>query len=148
MPPIWLKPWATNLALYWAMLPMVSFLALKTHLDPMIFALAGASSSLQVPAAFKVASSSWMAFSHNGQSGHRLTSVSDRGSSASASAVSVRNMCSRPSKFSSSVGVPSCTDHAPPASSGSSTNDPGICRPGTCGTPSLDCRLHTMRDGF
>ena len=46
---------------------MASFLALKTHLEPMMFAPSGASSSLYVPAAFKVANSSLMAFSVTGQ---------------------------------------------------------------------------------
>ncbi len=52
-----------------------------------MFAFGGASSSFQVLAAFNVASSSWIAFSHSGQSGRHFASVSKWGSSALASVV-------------------------------------------------------------
>lgn len=69
------------------MLPTTPFFALKTHFEPTLFAPSGASSSLQAPAAFKVASSSSMALSQYGQSGLRFAFARVRDSSASASTV-------------------------------------------------------------
>src|SRR6266850_722353 len=138
------------------MFPVVSFFALNTHLEPIIFAPGGASSSLQVPAAFKVTNSSSMACSHSGQSGRRFALASVCGSSASVLAVSAVKTCSRPLKSSSSSGVPLITAHTPPASSPSLANDSGNCMPGTrCESvphmdvmPSPDCKSHTMCEGF
>jgi hypothetical protein len=133
------------------MLPAASFFALKTHLEPMMLAPGGASSNLHVPAAFKVASSSSIAFSHNGQSGLRLASASDRGSKASASAVSATSAYLRPSKSSSSVGEPFSTDQTPPASSGSSSRAPGSCKARAVLVsvePKPACKSRTTREGL
>ncbi len=94
----------------WEHRSAASFFALKTHLDPMMLAPGGASSSLQVPAVFSVASS------QSGQSGRCLASARVRGSRASGSAVSAANMYSSHSS-SSSASNPLSADHAPPASS-------------------------------
>src|SRR5258707_15878492 len=93
------------------MLSAVSFLVLKTHLEPIIFAFGGAFSSLQVPAAFNVANSSWITFFHSSQSGHHFASISKWGLSALVSAVLAVNPCSRPSKSSGSTGDPSVMVH-------------------------------------
>src|SRR6266702_2762733 len=110
------------------MFPAASFFALKTHFEPMTLALGGASSSLQVPAVFKVVSSLAMVFSQSGQSGQHLALVSVRGSKASASVVSAVSMCSSHSN-SSSVANALLVAHTPPVSSTSSSNPPGSCSP-------------------
>src|ERR1700678_168661 len=73
------------------MFPAASFFALKTHFDPTIFTPSGASTTSHVPAAFNVASSSSIAFSHSGQSGRLWASFKLRGSRASALLVSATN---------------------------------------------------------
>jgi Na+/H+-dicarboxylate symporter len=47
----------TSQAFKQAINPAAFFLALKTHLEPMIFAFSGASSSTYMPTAFKMATS-------------------------------------------------------------------------------------------
>src|SRR6266702_3235040 len=93
------------------MFPAASFFALKTHFEPMTLALGGASSSLQVPAVFKVVSSLAMVFSQSGQSGQHLALVSVRGSKASSAANAL------------------LVAHTPPVSSTSSSIPPGSCSP-------------------
>ena len=121
----------------------MSFLALKTHLDPMTFAPGGASSSSQVPAASNVTSSSSIAFSHSGQSGLRLACAAPR----------PRNQQCQQQKHAQGPGSPRATQvcrpqrtmlHVPPASSGSSANEPGSCMP----TPSLHCKSRTRGEGL
>src|SRR6266571_1582194 len=137
------------------MFPAASFFALKTHFEPMTLAPGGASSSLQVPAVFKVASSSAMAFSQSGQSGRRLASASVRGSKASASAVSAASMCSSHSN-SSSVANALSAAHTPPVSSTSSSKPPGSCSPVAMDglerhaddTPTPSINLQRVRDGL
>jgi len=58
------------------MFPAASFFALKTYFKPITFASEEASSILQVPAFFKVASFSSMAFSYSSQSGLHFASMS------------------------------------------------------------------------
>src|SRR6266702_6785507 len=106
----------------------VSFFALKTHFEPMTLAPGGDSSSLQVPAVFKVVSSSAMAFSQSGQSGQHLALASVHGSKASASAVSAASMCSSHSDSSSAANA-LLAAHTPPVSLTSSLNLPGSCSP-------------------
>ena len=137
-------------------MPAASFLALKTHLELIMFALGGGSSSTHVPAASSVASSSSIAFSHYSHLGLCFASASVRGSNASESDVSAMKVCSRPSKSSSKDGSLSMTTHTSPASSASLTNDPGIsllgiiCRVVVCVglMPALACSLQISHNGF
>jgi hypothetical protein len=134
----------------------MSFLALKTHFDPIMFAPAGASSSCHVPMAFKVTSSSSIVHSHSSHLGLRLASVGMHGSSASVLAVSAAKACLGPLKSSSNSGMPLATAHAPPASSASLVNDLGTCRPGVSAglvlcakvMPSPECKSYTRCEGF
>ena len=73
--------------MYQMMFPDVSFLALKTHFDPTMFALGGASSMTHVPAVWSVSSSSSIAFSQSSQSGCMWASFSICGLRASASLI-------------------------------------------------------------
>ena len=143
------------------MLPVVSFLALKTHLEPMMFAPSGASSSLYVPATFKVVNSSLMAFSQSSQSSLHFALASMQGSSALALAVSATSMYLRPSNALHNIGAPSTMAHTPPDSSMSSSScssagvNSGILESdgasgGTLHSGCIACTaccLQTMREG-
>src|SRR6266404_2390799 len=134
------------------MLPVVSFFALKIHLEPIMFAPGGASSSLHVPAIFSVVSSSWIAFSQSAQSGLLLASASVQGSRASVLAVSATRTCSKSPELSSPS---SSVNQMPPASSGSSSTLGSCTLVGMVGsdghveeTPRPDSRLCMVRDGL
>src|SRR6266702_1183256 len=132
-----------------------SFFALKTHFELMTLAPGGASSSLQVPAVFKVASSLVMVFSQSGQSGQHLALVSIRGSKASASVVSAASMCSSHSDSLSAANA-LLVAHTPPVSLTPSSNLPGSCSPVAmdgseqCAddTPTPSINLRRVRDGL
>src|SRR6266702_3545728 len=111
--------------------PEASFLALNTHLDPITLAPGGTCSSVQVPVVCRVASSSWIACSHRGQSGLHFTSPRLHGLSTLESAVSAAKATSNLTQLSCSAGKPASTDHAPPTMSAALASSPSSKLPGT-----------------
>ena len=108
------------------MLPVASFFALRTHSEPTLFAPSGATSGLQAPAAFKVATP-WHSASEVSLI-CALPLLGVRDSSAYASTDSTASAYSRPFRSLSSSGVlpqmcRSVLAQQGPASSASSANE-------------------------